>query len=150
VIAPRLSVTDTKGTRYAITQLGEAWVIDVAGGKYFLTAGNDPTLQARAFLKQLPKNTSYPRTPAFVASQRYPIVLSIDDEIVRAWPAFPTRDDPPKTYRHPYWSHRVTAVKDQPVWMFAARGGETSAGGESKGEQTIADVEQLARTWLHG
>jgi hypothetical protein len=118
--------------------------------QYFLTAGNDPTLQARAFLKQLPKNTSYPRTPAFIASQRYPLVLSIDAEIVRAWPAFPNRDIPPRTYRHPYWKHRVTAVKDEPVWLFAAPGRETSAGGASNGEQTISDVEQLARTWLHG
>src|ERR1044071_1327698 len=115
VIAPRLQVTDTKGTSYAITQIGEAWVIVVAGGHYFLTAGNDPTLQARRWLGKLPRNSTYPRTPAVLASQFHPLVLDLGGTIVRAWPAW-LEDVPRRTYEHPYWGHRVVARGDKPAW----------------------------------
>lgn len=137
-----------RGTGYAITQLGEAWVINVAGGQYFLTAGEDPEQQALVFVGRIPKNSLWPLTPAVLASQRFPLMLSIDGEIVRAWPAATTRDDPPKTYVHPQWAHRVVAVEDKPVWMFAARGREASAGEPAMSEQQIADVEQLAKAWM--
>jgi hypothetical protein len=131
-----------------MTQLGEAWVIEVEGGHYFLTAGDGPERIAPIFLGKLPRNPMYPRRPAVIASQHYPLILSVDGVIVRAWPAHPTRDDPPKTYRHPYWTHRVVAIEDAPVWMFAARGRTASPGGPASADHTVADVEALARSWL--
>lgn len=149
VIAPRLTVT-YRGTTYPIYQRGEAWVIEVAGGTYFLTAGDNPTPIARMFLGLLPRNSIYPKLPAWIASPHYPLILDVDGTIVRVWPTLPARDDPPKTYEHPYWKHRVVALGKQPIWMFAARGRKSSAGGDipPKGDQTVADLEELARQWL--
>jgi hypothetical protein len=150
VIAPRRTVTH-RGTEYAIYQRGEAWVISIAGGEYFLTAGNDPTLQARRFLSSLPKNPIYPRTPAYVATEGHPLILELEGVIVRAWPALVPRDHPTwsKTYLDPRTGERVLATEDKPRWMFAARGRETTPDGEAKGEQTLAEVEQLAHEWLN-
>jgi hypothetical protein len=148
VIAPRRIVT-YRDRDFAVYQRGEAWVVEVDGAEYFLTAGNDPVRQARRFLAQLPKNSLWPWVPFILATSHFPLILSIDNQIVRAWPANPPRDDPPKTYEHPQWAHRVVAVAKQPVWMFAARGLQTSAGGDANADQTIADVLELATAWLN-
>lgn len=148
MIAPRPSVTDTKGTTYPIVQFGGAWTIEFAGAKYFLTAGDDPTLRARDFLKTLPKNAIYPRTSVWIASPMHPLVLDVDGVIVRAWAALPTRDDPPRTFRHPHWSQRVQALGKGMVWMFVAIGHERSPGGKAEETQGAAEVAQLAREWL--
>lgn len=147
MIAPRLSVTDTKGVVYPVYQKGEAWVIEIAGATYFLTAGNEPILSARAYVRNMPRNTSWPRLPSWLATAKHPLVVDIDGVIVRAWPAVLNRDDPPKTFVHPYWNQRVVAV-GKPVWMFAARGRETSACGEAERTQGLKDVEAFAREWL--
>jgi hypothetical protein len=150
VIAPRLNVT-YRGTAYPLYQRGEAWVIEVERATYFLTAGNDPTVQARRWLGKLPRNSIWPHTPAVLASEGSPLVLEVDGTIVRAWPTQLPRDNPPKTYEHPYRApHRVIAVHEQPVWMFAARGRESSPGGNASSDQTVADVQQLAEAWLRG
>lgn len=122
-------------------------MIEIAGACYFLTAGDDPTLRARAYLRGLPKNTSWPRTPVWLATQTYPLVLSIDGVIVRAWPALPNRNDPPQTFTHPYWNERVVAT-GKPVWMFAAKGRATSACGDAERTHGLKDVEAFAREWL--
>lgn len=146
LIAPRLTISH-RGTTYPIYQKGEAWVIEVEGAAYFLSAGNDPMQQARVFVGRIPRNSIWSKGPAILASQRFPLILLVNETIVRAWPAAIPRDDPPKTYEHPYWHHRVTATKDSPVWMFAARGRDASAGGPADSGQTIADVEALATAW---
>lgn len=147
MIAPRLTVTH-RGTTYPIYQRGEAWVIEVDGATYFLTAGNDPTLQARRWLAKLPKNSTWPLTPAVLASEISPLILDVDGTIVRAWPAQLPRDNPPKRYVHHYWNHPVIALQETPVWVFGARDRETSHHGEASITQPPADVEQLAREWL--
>jgi hypothetical protein len=148
LIAPRPTVTDTKGTTYPLSQLGGVWVIEFAGGKYFLTNGNDPTLRGRAFLKDLPKNTIYPRVPVWIATPAYPLVLDVDGTIVRARPGWKTRDMPAETFRHPRWNLRVQALERGLVWMFSTPDREESPGGKATEEQTPDDVAQLAREWL--
>lgn len=147
MIAPRRILTH-RGTEYAVFQRGEAWVIEVEGAAYFLTAGDDPMRQARVFVGRIPKNPLWEKTPPILASERFPVVLSIDGIIVRAWPKAIARDEPAKTFEHPYWHHRVTAVKPEAVWMFAARGRPSSACGTVTSQQTIDDVVDLAKIWL--
>lgn len=148
MIAPRPTVTDTKGTTYPLSQLGGVWVIEFAGGKYFLTNGNDPTLRGRSFLKDLPRNAIYPRVAVWIATRTYPIVFDIDDVIVRGWPAWKTRDMPAETFRHPHWDLRVQALEKGIVWMFTTADRKPSPGGKAEETQSAGDVEQLAREWL--
>lgn len=141
-----------RNQEYAILQRGEAWVIDVAGAQYFVTAESDPHNAAYRFLGGLPRNSIYPRTPAWTATPSHPLVLDLDGEIVRAWPAFVARNRPgwSATYINPRTGDRVLATEDDPRWMFAARGRDTTAGPRATGEQTIDDVADLARQWLQG
>jgi hypothetical protein len=147
VIAPRRFIT-ANGVEYALYQLGEAWVFEVEGARYFLTAGDDPMRQARVFAGRIPRNSLWEKTPPVLASERFPLILSIDTVIVRAWPKTVARDEPAKTFEHPYWRHRVAAVKPDAVWMFAARGRVASACGTVAGQQTLDDVTDLAKIWL--
>jgi hypothetical protein len=150
VIAPRL-IVHHRDVAYPLVRQSAAWVIQIAGAEYFLTAGNDPTLTARQFLRDRMRDVSGVdlHRPSLIASQRYPLILSIDGIIVRAWPAFIPRDRPgwSTTYVNPATGHRVLAT-DGPVWMFAARGLESSPGGTTYYEQTVADVIDLAKIWL--
>lgn len=136
-----------KGVGYAIEQRGEAWAIRIGAGAYFLTAGDPPDDAAGKFLRARMRNTPDPERPAFIASQRYPLMLHIDRWHVRAWPAFVPRARGASTYVQPRLNQRVAATKG-PVWMFATRGIETSAGGEANPEQDVGDVAALARAWL--
>lgn len=147
MIAPRRTIRH-RDVEYAIYQKGEAWVIEVEGAAYFLTAGDDPIRQARRFLGKLPRNSLWSHGPATLASEFFPVILSIDGVIVRAWPALVPRDDPPKTFEHDYWNQRVTAVKKDPVWMFATRGRRPTEGGTAHSQQTIDDVTDMAKVWL--
>lgn len=148
MIAPRLPV-HFRDQLYWMTQVGEAWCIEVAGGQYFLTAGNDPTLTARQFLRDKMRNT-VPDRPSLVASERYPLILDIDGVIVRAWPVLVPRrrEDWSKTYENPRTGERVLATEDRPEWKFAARGRKSSTCGTTTPWQTLDDVTDLAKIWL--
>lgn len=145
MIAPRLFVR-FKGTEYSIEQRAGAWAIGVEGGWYFLSGG-DPDRAADRFIDARLRNAATPRRPGFLASQRYPLMLSIDGVTVRAWPAEVPRGKGAKTYMNPATGDRVATVKQEPVWMFAIAG-RMSAGGTATAEQTLDDVSDLAKVWL--
>lgn len=147
MIAPRRFIT-SRDVEYPVYQLGEAWVIEVERATYFLTAGDDPMPRARLFAGKIPRNSLWEKTPPILASEFFPLVLSVDAVIVRAWPKLVARDEPAKTFEHPYWNHRVVATKPDAVWMFAARGRPTSACGTVTTQQTLDDVTDLAKIWL--
>lgn len=150
MIAPRLPVS-YRDRQYAITQVGEAWCVEIGGAQYFLTAGTDPVLTARRFIRERMRNVSEDETrhPSLIASPHHPLVLSIESIIVRAWPELVPRDRAgwSKTYRDPRTGDRVLAVEG-PVWMFAAPGRESSACGTTNYQQTIDDIVDLAKIWL--
>lgn len=147
MIAPRLLVR-FRDREYGITQLGEAWVIEVDGGKYFLTAddGEHADRAARRFIDARMRNSDH--RPALLASQRYPLLMSIDGRLVRAWPSFVPRGTGASSYINPATGERVATVKDAVYWILAARGRETSPAGSVTTEQAIEDIEDLARIWL--
>lgn len=147
MIAPRLEITH-RGSSYPIYQLGEAWVIEVERATYFLTAGIDPMRQARVFVGRIPVNSIWERGPGILASERFPLVVSINGLIIRAWPKVVTRDDPPRTFFHPHWAHRVAATKDESAWVFSSIGRPTSAAGTATAQQTINDLTDMATIWL--
>lgn len=122
-------------------------MITVAGAEYFLTANDDPDRAADRFLLNNMRNAD-PEHPSLVASQKHPLMISVDGVIVRAWPAFIPRDRGAKTYVNQATGDRVAAVKDQPVWMFAGPGRPPTPGGTTFYEQTVDDVIDLAKVWL--
>lgn len=69
---------------YRVARHGDAWAIEVAGGWYFLTANDDPDRGADRFIDARLRNSAIPRLPGFLASARYPLLLTIDDVQVRA------------------------------------------------------------------
>jgi hypothetical protein len=151
VIAPRLTVR-FRDRDFGITQLGEAWVMTVDGGQYFLTFNDPPDEAADKFLLDRLYSLSpedYVK-PGLVASQRHPLVFTIENRIVRAWPAFVPRSHPTwaKTYINPATGQRVRAMKEHIYWMFATRGRTPEACGTVSTEQRIADVLDLAQLWL--
>jgi hypothetical protein len=148
VIAPRLLIT-YRGVEYAIEQRGEAWAILIGGAAYFLTTG-DPDGAAVRFLRARMTNVPDPQRPAFIASLRYPLLLDVDGVQVRAWPALIPRGTGATTYINPATGDRVATTKDAPYWMLAARGRDTAPVGSATAEQTVADVEDLAKIWLAG
>lgn len=149
MIAPRIPIS-YKGAEYFIRQRGEAWVIDVAGGEYFLTLNDDPTRAARTFFHDRMRNVAGEelRHPSLIASQRYPLMLSVDEVPVRAWPAFVPRGRGAKTYENQLTGERVLAVKEQLAWTFAAPGRPISLGGTTNYQQTVDDVVDMAKVWL--
>lgn len=146
MIAPRLTFRHNERD-FTVAQVGEAWAIDVAGGWYFLSAGTDPDRTARRFLRDRMRNVGALELPGFIASERYPLLVTVDGVVVRAWPAFVPRGTGSPTYTNPATGDRVAAVKG-PMWMFAARGREAGQSGTVTAEQTVDDVEDLAKVWL--
>lgn len=106
------------------------WCLEVDGAWYQLT--NDATdvgQLARDFLRVGLRSELTPRTPLFLATTRYPLLLVIDGVAVRGWPA------------------RVDENR-WPVWLFEAAGRPRSECGSITAEMTLADVEDLAKLWL--
>lgn len=132
---------------FAVVRKDRAWRIAVDGAEYFLTTDGDPDRAAGAFLLDRMRNVAVGRPPALLASKRYPLMLRIDAIHVRAWPGFVPRGSGTKTYVQPALNERVATTRG-PLWIFAAEGYETAAGGEVSTEQNIGDVAALAREWL--
>lgn len=132
---------------YRVAHLGEAWAIEVANAWYFLSAGGVPDRAVDLFLEARVRPANVPKRPAFMASEQYPLLLKIDAELVRAWPAFAPRGTGAKTYIQPALGERVATTRG-PVWMFAARGKKMSEGGDVTPGQDVGDVAALARAWL--
>lgn len=106
------------------------WCLDLGGATYQVATDEVYAARgARDFLKVGIRSALTPRTPNFMASTRYPLLLSIDGVAVRGWPA---------TVDENRW----------PVWLFESTGRPPTECGTITAEQTLADVEDLAKIWL--
>lgn len=124
------------------------WCLEVNGGWYCITA-DERWLErdARRFVREQLTN-NHERTPGLTASKRFPLLLSINRIVVKAWPAFIARNRGAATYVNPATGDRVAAVKDQIYWTFESTGRPATAFGTMSGEQSIDDVRDLATIWL--
>jgi hypothetical protein len=93
------------------------------------------------------RNPVSPLRPAFLASARFPLLLSIDGVTVRAYPLWVARDRGAKTFWHPKLQRRVGTEKG-PMWVFESNARPPSECGSVTAEQTAADVADLATVWL--
>lgn len=108
----------------------DPWCILVDDAWYQLGAdARDVVRDAKDFLRVGIRSEITPRTPVFLASTRYPLLLSIDGVAVRGWPV------------------RVDDAR-WPVWMFEGALRPRTECGTITAEQTLADVEDLAKLWL--
>lgn len=124
------------------------WCIVVGGGTYQVSDHADWAIAgARRFSRERLGNNPE-LTPGLTASERFPLLLSIDRTVVRAWPAFELRGRGAKTYETPATGERVATLKRWPSWIFETEHRPASAFGTMTGEQTIADVIDLATLWL--
>lgn len=106
------------------------WCVAVDGAWYQMSAEAGEAMRAaRDFLKIGLQSGISPRTPGFLATTRYPLLLSIDGIAVRGWPA------------------RVDENR-HPVWLFETRWKALSESGTITAEQTLADVIDAAKVWL--
>jgi hypothetical protein len=150
VIAPR-HLVHCGDREFPVTQRGEAWVITIAGAEYFLTAavtyGRSLNLFCRERLRGLGDDEL--RHPSLIASPRFPILITVDRVLVRAWPALVERGTGSKTYANQATGDRELATRG-PVWMFSAPKRPSTEGGTTNYQQTIDDVADMAKLWLRG
>lgn len=106
------------------------WCLELDGAMYQVATDETHAARgARDFLHIGIRSALTPRTPNFLANTRYPLLLSIDGVAVRGWP--------------------VTVDENRwPVWLFESTGCARSECGTITAEQTLADVEDLAKLWL--
>lgn len=106
------------------------WCVEVDGASYQVATDEVYAARgARDFLNVGIRSVRTPRTPNFLASTRYPLLLSIDGVAVRGWPA---------TVDENRW----------PVWLFETTGRPLTECGTITAEQTLDDVVDLAKIWL--
>lgn len=106
------------------------WCVDVAGAWYQLgfdaaEAADD----ARRFFRVSMRSKLTRRTPVWLATHRYPLLLSVDGVAVRAYPFH-------------------VAVDRWPVWIFESPGRTPSDCGTIAAEQSLDDVIDLAKIWI--
>lgn len=123
------------------------WCIVVDGAHYQVSVdATDADTGATRFVRYSLRNPGR-RTPTFLASRRYPLLLLIDGVAVRAWPQFVPRGTGAKTFMHPTLNRRV-ATERGPVWIFESTGHSATEGGAASASQKLHDVRALAAVWL--
>lgn len=125
------------------------WCIQVGDGLYQVsTAADWATADGKRFVKDKVA-TNWMLTPGLTASKRFPLLLSIDRIAVRAWPEFLPRGTGAKTFENQKTGLREITTKRWPSWMFETEKRPASPFGTMTGEQTVADIIDLAKAWLH-
>lgn len=122
------------------------WSIEISGAWYQL--GPQLGYDSHQFFRTRMRSKYVTRTPAWLASRKYPLLLLINGVAIRAWSQFVARGTGASTYVHPLLNQRVGTVKPDPAWMFESAARPASACGSKTPEQTLDDVVDLATIWL--